>query len=221
MNFFSRGMASFSSSSISSSFSQFSLTISLISIEEGSKCHKISPSLRNIFPSSSRFIRTKGMQSCFPPCIMCIVGTVIKFGCSLASKRFGFTSKIWSFGHYFVSTEAVIIAKLLSGISIPCLLCIMGPFIRTSNDSTRNSCWVIGLNLPVGVHPANIPCFFRRSIPKIQGLIRFLQTTKSFLYSFCPILNSHSVIPIVQRLLQLADLTWYVCIGLVVGSISC
>ena len=90
----------------------------------------------------------------------------------------------------------------------------MGPFIRTSNDSTRNSCWVINLNLPVRVHPANIPCFFRKSIPRIQGLIRFLQTTKSFLYSFCPILNSHSVIPIGQRLLPLADLTSYVCVPL-------
>ena len=194
--FFSRGMASFSSFFISSSLGQSSLTTSLISIEEGSKCSKISPFLRNIFSSSSRFIRTKGMQSCFSPCIMCIVGTIIKFGCSLASKKFGFTSKTWSFGHSFVSTEVLIIAKLLSGISIPCLLCIMGPFIRTFNDSTRNSCWVINLDLPVGVHPANIPCFFRKCIPKIQSLIRFLQTTKSFLYSFCPILNSHSVIPI-------------------------
>ena len=174
-----------------------------------------------IFSSSFRFIRTSGMQSCLSSCIMCINGTIIKFGCSLASKKFGFTSKTWSFGHSLVSIEALIIAKLLSGISIPCLLCIMGPFIRTSNDSTRNSCWVISLNLPVGVYPANIPCFFRKSIPKIQGLIRFLQTTKSFLYSFCPILNSHPVIPIGQRLLPLAVLTWYVCIGLVVGSINC
>ena len=217
MNFFSWEMASFYSPFISSSFGQSSLTISLISVEEGSKCPKLSPFLRNIFSSSSRFIRTRGMQSCFSPCI---VGTIIKFGCSLASKKFGFTSRTWSFGHLLVSIEVLIIIKLLSGISIPYLLCIIGPFIRTSNDSTRNSFWVISLNVPIGVHPAYIPCFLRKSIPKIQGLIRFLETTKSFLYSFCPILNSHLVIPIGQRLLPLADLTWYVCIGLVVGTIA-
>ena len=145
------------------------------------------------------------MQSCFFPCIMCIVGTIIKFGCSLASKKFGFTSKdlvFWVFSCFYRGFN-----YCQASFSNFNSLFIVYPFIRTSNDSTRNSCWVISLNLPAGVHPANIPCFFRKSIPKIQGLIRFLQTTKSFLYSFCPILNSHSAIPIGWRLLPLADLT--------------
>ena len=136
------------------------------------------------------------------------IRTTIKFGCSLVSKRFGFTSKTWYFRSSHVFLEALTIVKLLPGILIPCLLCIMGPFIRTSNDSTRNSCWEININLPVGVQPANIPCLFKKSVPKIQGLIKFLQTMKSFLYYFCPILNSHSVILIGQRLPPLADFTW-------------
>ena len=153
--------------------------------------------------------------------IICIIGVIIKFGCSLVSKKFGFTSKTWSFGHSHVSIDVLIIAKLLSGISIPCLLCIMGPFIRTSNDSTRNSCWVINLNLPVGVHPANIPCFFRKSIPKIQGLIRFLQTTKVVFVFFLFNLEFTFSDSYWTEITSIGRLNLVLCIGLVVGSINC
>ena len=76
-------------------------------------------------------------------------------------------------------------------------------------------------NLPVGLHPVQILCFLKKSVPKMQGRIKFLQTMKSFLYSFVPILNSHSVIPIGQRLVPLADFMLKLCIDLVAGSISC
>ena len=59
---------------------------------------------------------------------------------------------------------------------------------------------------PVGLHLVHMPCFLRKSVPKMQGHTKFLQTMKSFLYSFVPILNSHLVILIGQRLVPLADL---------------
>ena len=74
---------------------------------------------------------------------------------------------------------------------------------------------------PVGLHPAHMPCFLRKSAPKMQGHTKFLQTMKSFLYSFVPILNSHLVIPIGQRLVPFADFMLQLCMVLVAGSISC
>ena len=64
-------------------------------------------------------------------------------------------------------------------------------------------------------------CFLRKSVPKMQGRTKFLQSIKSFLYSFVPMLNSHLVIPIGQRLVPLADLMLQLCMVLVAGSISC
>ena len=66
-----------------------------------------------------------------------------------------------------------------------------------------------------------MPHFLRKSVPKMQGHTEFLQTMKSFLYSFVPILNSHLVIPIGQRLVPLVDLMLQLCMVLVVGCISC
>ena len=60
-------------------------------------------------------------------------------------------------------------------------LYIIGPSIRTSNDSTRNSCWEISLNFPSAVQPAKMLCFLKKSIPNMHGLVKFLQTTKSVL----------------------------------------
>ena len=65
-----------------------------------------------------------------------------------------------------------------------------------------------------------MPCFLRKSVPKMQGHTKFLQTMKSFLYSFDPILNSHSVIPIGQRLVPLADFMLQLCMVRVTGIIS-
>ena len=66
-----------------------------------------------------------------------------------------------------------------------------------------------------------MPCFLRKSVPKMQGRTKFLQSIKSFLYSFVPMLNSHLVIPIGQRLVPLADLMLQLCMVLVAGSIGC
>ena len=66
-----------------------------------------------------------------------------------------------------------------------------------------------------------MPCFLRKSVPKMQGRTKFLQSIKSFLYSFVPMLNSHLVIPIGQRLVPLADPMLQLCMVLVAGSIGC